>query len=648
MAGGFVGVDVFFALSGYLITGILVAEVEKTGTVDLVRFYARRARRLLPASAVVLLATVAFAYVFYSPSEQGSIAHTALWTASYLSNVSFARGATDYFAAGAHTNPLLHTWSLAVEEQFYVLWPLLVAVGLAGVAALRPGGLGAVRRRRLAWVMAAVAAVSFALTLYLMATRRAHWAFFLTPARAWEFALGGLGALVPLASRSTFAGLTVGGRPVGPALTRWAGWAGLAAVVGAGVGYTATTSFPGWAALVPVVGAVLVLRAGGAAEASSVSRALSWRPLREAGRLSYSWYLWHWPVFVFAEGLYGEQPLGMRLALLVLSLGLAELSYRLVEDPVRHHRWVAATSARGLVLLAGLTVLGGAASVGFRSAAAAGAALPDQQRIATETRDAGRPCLNLDTMSAERLECILGDTTSQTTVVLFGDSHADHWLPAVERLAEARSWRLVTMLKSACGVVDASRWHSPIGRMYVECDEWRRSALTEIARLRPALVIAASANSSYNGLPDGEATAGTARVFEALGRSSSAVLHIRDTPSLPFDAAACLERAQWRGQPLDGACTFARGGVPDVERMQAAAARRSRSVVSVDLDSLVCRTPRCSAVQNGHIVYRDRDHLTTAFAASLAPRLLPLVDRLVPRTDERPGQPAEPLARSRP
>ena len=190
--GGYVGVDVFFVLSGYLITWLLGREVEKSGRVDLPSFYARRARRLLPAMGVLLLAIMGFAWLAYSPQEQELIAATAFSTATYLSNVFFAFNATDYLAGAAEANPLLHTWSLAVEEQFYFFWPLLV-VGVLTALGRRPAS-----RRRLLWGMGVVSLLSFGLTLYLQQTLNGHWAFFSSPTRAWEFAIGGLGVLLPL------------------------------------------------------------------------------------------------------------------------------------------------------------------------------------------------------------------------------------------------------------------------------------------------------------------------------------------------------------------------------------------------------------------------------------------------------------------
>ena len=626
VSGGYVGVDVFFALSGYLITDLLAAEAEATGRVDLRRFYARRARRLLPAIGVLLLAVGAFAYVVYSPLEQRPIAETSLATALYVSNVAFARGATNYLAAGAEANPLLYTWSLAVEEQFYLGWPLLVWLAFAGLRG-RPSA------RRLVLAVGAVAVVSFGLALWLMDTLRAHWAFFASPPRAWEFALGGLGALLPRVrlGRGRTADRRGGARLLG--------WLGLGAVVWAGVSYTQYTAFPGWTALVPVVGTVWALRAGaappgGRPAAPELVRALGWRPLQELGRLSYSWYLWHWPVLVFAVGLYGEISLGTRVALAAASLVLAEASYRLVENPLRYARRLRRPAA-GLALLAAVTAGGAALSLAWVWGSGAAASTPDQIRYAEAARDVRAGCITGITETA-LTDCALGDTTSSTVVVLYGDSHAHHWLPAAERLARERGWRLETVLKNSCGAVDATRRYRRLSRDFTECDEWRAAALARVDSLRPALVLVASAAESYEGVDPEAWVGGTRRVLarlaDATATEGGAVVQLRDVPRPGVHVPACLARAAWRGGS-DAACSLSGEPETEVYAAQVAAARPLPAVATVDLTPAVCPDAPCEVARGDTlVVYRDTDHLTAAFAQTLAPVLGRAVDRALAET----------------
>ena len=618
--GGYVGVDVFFALSGYLITGLLAAEVEATGRLDLGRFYARRVRRLLPAVAAVLVAVAAFGFAFYSPREQARIAQTALMTAAYVSNVHFAREATDYLAAEAETDPLLHTWSLAVEEQFYLVWPLLVALGLAGLSAFRPSPpagrpRGALDARRLAWVVGAVGAASFVGALALMESLRTHWAFFGSPARAWEFAVGGLGALLPRLRWTPRGDRSVGAQVLG--------WTGLAAVVACGVVYTGRTPFPGWAAVPVVLGTTWALRAGAGQPATALGHVLSWRPLVTLGRLSYSWYLWHWPVLVFADGLYGAGvgkalPLGVRVGLLALSLALAEASYRFVEDPVRHHRALRDHPARGLVLFAALSTFGVVLALGWRTAARVEAAQPRHARFAAAGERAFSSCGDRLRSEAAPVECVLGDTTSATTLVLYGDSHAYQFAAALDQLGREEGWRIQTMVRPGCGAVDATIWNDRLGRDYLECDAWRAAAFDRVDEIAPALTIYSTYAGVYDHVDREAWVPATERVFRRLSRASGAVLHLRDPPAPGFDVPLCLSRHARLWHDPDAACAYSSTDDrlnPDVYDAQRVAAGRVPNVVSADLSESVCSSTTCSPFgPDGEIVWADAHHLTDAFS----------------------------------
>jgi len=237
--GGFIGVDVFFALSGYLITGIILNEITKRGKLSFRNFYARRARRLLPAAGLVVVSTLVLMLLMYSPLELGKYASWASYTSLYASNYMFMRDASNYFASDVTRNPYLHTWSLAVEEQFYLFWPALIALTLIATKS----------RRQLAVVLTVMSAVSLAFCIWLT-NYRAPWAFFGLPTRAWEFGLGGLGCMVPaeyLVRRKS--------------LTAAVGWIGFAAVLAGSVVFTSQTPFPGLAAALPVLGTIAVLLA---------------------------------------------------------------------------------------------------------------------------------------------------------------------------------------------------------------------------------------------------------------------------------------------------------------------------------------------------------------------------------------------------
>jgi peptidoglycan/LPS O-acetylase OafA/YrhL len=608
-SGGYVGVDVFFVISGYLITWLLVEEVEMTGRLSFARFYARRARRLLPALAVMLIVVAGAAALVYAPFEQGRLAATALATALYVSNLYFARFSTDYGGADAATNPLLHTWSLSVEEQFYLLWPLLVWF------ALRPGGKPG-RRRLLVW-LGVMAAVSFAMCLYLT-TARQPWAFFLSPTRAWEFAAGAFAVLIP-ESRSA-------GRRAAYA------WLGLGGILASSVLLHDALPFPGPAALLPVLATALLLRAGLASGGTVPGRLLGTNVFQQIGRLSYSWYLWHWPVLVIAGALFGATTLGWRLALLVVSLALADVSFRVVEHPIRRHAALASRPSLSLVMAAVLTVGATAIALGWGALAERWAHGPGQERF-TSARE------TVSTIYGE-MDCDVGlfDTgvkvcsfgpAGAPAIVLFGDSHAGQWFRAVEILARERGRRLVVVTKSACPPVDAPLFSELMGREFSECAAWRAGALRRIRQIAPDLVIV-STSIGYE-LSVAEWEMGTESVMRALrgegsGRPSRKVVLLRDTPSAGFDVLTCAARAAWRPAFLPrAACDvrLAEGDDPSYAAQRAGAERAGAAVV--DMNGYV-RAGVAARAGAGAPVFRDAGHLSVAFVESLAGALAGEVD----------------------
>jgi peptidoglycan/LPS O-acetylase OafA/YrhL len=335
-SGGFVGVDVFFVLSGFLITGLLARELDATGRISLPGFYARRVRRLLPAALLVLVATLVASILWLPPLLVPRVAADAAAASAYVSNIGFALQATDYFSAGQAPSPILHYWSLGVEEQFYLLWPALL---------LLAAGATQGRTRRLVFAVVGVTAVSFALSLWLT-TASQPWAFFSLPTRAWEL---GLGAVLALGVRRLEA--------IPARVAAIASWAGLAMVVGSAVVFDAATPFPGTAALVPTVGAALVVAAGAGTRRLGVAPVLSMRIPTFLGRISYSLYLWHWPVLVIpavAAGADLDWP--ARIALVALSIGLAALTQRFVEDPFRRGRIIGARPRLNLAMAGAIAV----------------------------------------------------------------------------------------------------------------------------------------------------------------------------------------------------------------------------------------------------------------------------------------------------
>jgi peptidoglycan/LPS O-acetylase OafA/YrhL len=630
LAGGFVGVDVFFVISGFLITSLLLREAERTGRISVPRFYARRAMRLLPAAAVVLVATLVAARFLLPLTRLGEFGKDALAATGYFANLRFAAIGTDYLRADQAPSPFQHFWSLAVEEQFYLVWPLLI---LAGAYLWR-------RRRPLAAILAVLSLASFALSVTETA-RSAPWAYFGPHTRAWEL---GAGALLALAAT----------RIRGNAGLGWAGlgWAGLGAVLAAAVLFDGSTPYPSWRALLPVAGAVALIAAGG----KGVGGLLGLRPMQTIGRLSYGWYLWHWPVLMMFPAARTWQ----KALLAAGALGLAWLTYRFVENPLRQGRRsvgkslglggaFSATVAAAAILLVLLphgvesagrradlrttlaTAKDPAASLARTIAASRNmGALPANltPKLKKASRDRPRVWDNgchTDTPVTVAPEgCVFGDPNGTETVVLFGDSHAAQWFPAMEAIATQRHWRLVELTKSSCTAADLPVWHDTLKRAYTECQAFHASALDRIARLRPSLVVI---GSSFNYRPAqpaadvaGQWRAAWDRTFGTLEATGARVAAIADTPYMGGPVPECLAEPANAGKA--GKCTRSlrsalRG--PEQREVFLAYAGRPRTTV-INPITWFC-TDACPPVVGNLLVYRDSNHMTTTYSAALAPLL---------------------------
>lgn len=452
--GGFIGVDVFFVLSGFLITGLLLREHAATGRLDIARFLVRRAHRLLPAMAVMLLVTAWVAALVLAPVELDRRARSLPYAAVWASNLYFAFADVDYFGEPGGGDLFLHTWSLGVEEQFYLLWPalLLLVLGLRGRLPARardaalPAGLGT------------VAVLSFGLAWYWMAAQPL-WSFYLMPARVWQLALGAL--------------LCVLARPLEPHVGRLLVASGLLVLLGCGVWLHRALAYPGYFALLPALGAALIIVGG---QGSPQRRVLAHGALTWLGDRSYSLYLWHWPVLMLGGAL-GLARSGSGVGLLAgLSVLLAMASYRVIERPFWKGRLApraSRQSALGAALVMALAVSGGfqylAHTRGAMQQIAPG--VPDLAAVRADVPPIYAAGCDSWYQSAALTPCVVGAADAPHTVVLLGDSILAQWFSLLPALFPAPQWRIVVFTKSACPMVDEDYFYVRINRTYTVCTQ---------------------------------------------------------------------------------------------------------------------------------------------------------------------------------
>jgi peptidoglycan/LPS O-acetylase OafA/YrhL len=646
LAGGFVGVDVFFVISGFLITGLMVREVERSGRLDLGRFYARRIRRLLPAAAFTLAGVALLTVAALPATRWRDVLGDIVASSVYLVNWRLAERSVDYLASNQAASPVQHFWSLAVEEQFYVVWPLLI-LALLWWQRRR----GASLYRVLAVGLAAIAVPSLVWSVVHTAAEPGR-AYFVTTTRLWELAIGALLAI----GVGRLAGLPRAARLV-------LGWGGLAAITVAAVGYSGATPFPGVAALVPTLGAAAVLAAGTGAPDRGAGRLLRLPVLQDIGAISYSLYLWHWPVLVAATAVWARDDgtLWLPIAMLAVTASAvpAWFTYRVIERPLHHAAILATRPRRAYALGAACTAIGlvaagwiflmtprvspsapgsapGAVALGLAPEASRAGVVrdtvpsitPDPLVAAKDITDKDLEGCNQLMDRSELLGCTVGDPKSDTVVALVGDSHAWQWAPALRKVADRRGWRLDIYTKSSCGFSAAT---IGIGKPMVRnrsCDEFNRKVSARLlGPHRPDVVVSSGSNNYrvYDG--DRLRTAKQSRAavvdgyvtrWREVAAAGIPQVVIRNTPWVPFEPTECATTH------LDALseCAFDRAGAMETAGdAEVAAAARVPSATLVDLTDFLCPRDQCPPVIGGTLVWRDTNHMTATYARSLAAAL---------------------------
>ena len=632
LPGGFAGVDVFFVISGFVITSMLLAELQTQQRLDLAQFYLRRVRRLLPALATLSVSVALVAMLFNPIGTQVTTALTGMATSLFVANGYLYRSAPGYFSPGAEFNPMLHTWSLAVEEQFYFIFPLLLALGWRWASTLAHAWL---RRWGLVALISTLLILSFWISCAMSYGQKplpgvsapAQFAFYASPTRAWEFGAGALlvfalGWLQRLQARWALS----------------AGVLGLALMTWSALAIDGHMRFPGWVAWVPVA-ATLLLIIGGSAGPNVLTWLFSSRLAVWIGDRSYGWYLWHWPFVVFARALVPDSPTALVLAS-ALSLIPAWASYRFIETPIRAFKQPtrrATLKLAALCIVAPIVAFGGLllanrAIVGSAGAVQIGAALQLHS-------DEVRGCEGIKPLQPGQQDgCTWRVPKARGQIVLLGDSNAGHFTEPVVQAANAAGYDLTVSTLPACPFVDLQIFGNSVPN--TSCQAFVADAMREIEKRHPSLIILAAATDGYieepstslrlnadsalADTPADKAALWTQGLSTVLGRlsTSAPVLLVHPIPRFrTWTLASCAAYKVWLDPMACG------GSVSRVEvdawrqravASEAAALARHPSTAGLDFTNLLCPLPTCTVSKGDMWVFRDGAHLSVPGALSLA------------------------------
>ncbi|EXF24444.1 acyltransferase [Nesterenkonia sp. AN1] len=667
LTGGYVGVDVFFVISGYLITAHLFKEAVKTGGVRLGQFWARRIRRLLPLSLLVLLLTAISAVLILPSTAWQATLRQIIASTLYVQNWVLAADAVEYSKADERATAVQHFWTLSVEEQFYVLWPVLLALTLMFLAfRQRRSGAPALGHAQIRvaflWVVGLLGAFSLIFSIYYTAAAPAQ-AYFVTPTRIWEFTLGAIAALV-LGSRQ-FTG-------------KWGnvlGWVGFLMILGSAIMYTDATPFPGWTALVPTLGTVLVLSCGGREPVTGIHWWLSLRPATAIGDWSYAIYLWHWPVVIFSPYISEAARFWYVKVLLILGIiALSALSTRFFETPIRRAKillptWrtmVAAGAGMALVIVSGIaavstmqtssedsTITADHPCYGYRALANIGECgdafagelglWPSPAVVAEQYQEGAFPGCQADNEDPAVQECWLGaeESDADGTIAVFGDSHATMWLPALDEIAQEQDKQLLVLTRSAC-----TPRGGEVGDDSSECLQANAEIMEQVSEDESVhtVVVAASQMHGEFGGPsrdlgldesDYDLDDSALAMYEPIVtwlEAEKEVVVFGESPRMSNDedSEETLPECVALNEDDPSACNETREDTQVGDRWLTRSAEVFEDAENyhfVPTEDLVCLEDTCYATIGGAITYSDNSHLAEDFVRSMIPEIS---DRMEP------------------
>jgi peptidoglycan/LPS O-acetylase OafA/YrhL len=576
MPGGFIGVDIFYVISGYLITGLIIREIDKTGRLNLNLFYQRRIKRLLPTSVFVLFATAIVGLFVLPPITRDALGRDLFAAAAYMSNYLFAWWENDYQNLDATPSPFIHYWSLAVEEQFYVVWPIFILF------------LSRYGKRAVLNGVAIVTSLSLLLSIYQTQTTPI-WAFYSLPTRAWELGVGALLLFLPEKYLRN----------------RYFPWLGVFGIGIASINFNESTAFPGFNALLPVAATAVLIGTipiwPRLFNDLSNNRIAQW-----LGAISYPLYLWHWPALVLPSSALGR-PLRIRERILciLLTVILAHLTSKFVEQPLRHKKW---SGKKVYGFFAATTVVSLLAAVLISSTASSIISVKgtnyrfDLNKVIEKPAVYGDDC-HVNYGEDKSGKCTYGLIGSKNKIVLYGDSHAAQWFPTLEALAREKGFELISLTKSACSSVDSPRPDQGAFKNS-DCEKWRENSIKRIQKIKPDAVIVSS--FQYFTPPSGYPSKsqwwneGQRRLLADLTGSSRHLIYISDTPRPLRDIPNCLASR---------------------DAKECNSTEKTPNVIidgfeEIDPTPWLC-TSLCPAIQDGYVVYRDGSHISVEAALAL-------------------------------